>query len=79
MYYFSALLSLLAFTFNYNFFASYHGQSGCDAAAAHAKKRINLTTRDNTQFVKTNTNLAACINTLTGHSAITVDKLSEKM
>ena len=49
---------------SYNFFASHHGHSACDAAASHGKKRINVKARDDGAVLDSAQNLCNAINTL---------------
>ena len=64
MYYFSTLQHRYKTIIIYNFYQSYHGHNSCDAAASHAKKRINTQQRDNNIPFLTATDLVASINTL---------------
>lgn len=64
MYYFSTLQHRYNTTITYNFYQSYHGHNSCDAAASHAKKRINEQQRDNNIPLNTATDLVGPINTL---------------
>src|SRR5690606_25957164 len=44
--FFARLQQTVGKTFYYNFFASHHGHSVCDAVASHAKRRLNLFMRN---------------------------------
>ena len=46
MYYFSTIKQKHNKTITYHFYEAYHGHNSCDAAASHAKKRINIQQRD---------------------------------
>jgi len=70
MYYMSYLAErFVQLTFIYNFFESYHGHSTCDAAAAHAKKKINEYQRDNTTRLESSQATITIISELTSHQA----------
>ncbi len=63
----------------YNFFESYHEQSACDAAASHAKKRVNTTIRDTPQLVRTANSLSTIISTLHHHHAQPIQVLAKSL
>lgn len=69
MYYFSTLPQRYNKTINYNFYQAYHGHNACDAAASHAKKRINEQQRNTEIPIITATSLIESINTLKNHIA----------
>jgi len=71
IYYCSILSTFIPTT--YHFFASYHGQSACDAAASHAKRRINVTVRDQDLSIATADMLSMAINTVRNHKACPVE------
>jgi hypothetical protein len=51
-------------TITYNVYESYHSHNSCDAAAAHAKNRINTQQRNTNIPITTTINLVTSINTL---------------
>lgn len=63
---------------SYNFFASHHGQSGCDGAAASGKRRIRVIARDEKLVMDTAVKLVDAINTLKNTSATPVTIYDEE-
>ncbi len=76
-------LSFLSTIYNieivYNFFDSYHGQRACDAAASHAKRRINTTVRNAPQTVRTANTLATIVVSLHHHYAEPLEVLDHSL
>ena len=70
MFYFSLFSQHINTT--YHFFESYHGQSACDAAASHAKRRINVLARDDRKIMEHASTLSEAINTVRCHRATPV-------
>ena len=56
----------------YNFFPAYHGCNVCDAAASHAKKKINDNSRNYRQSIGNPKIILEKINQLTNHQATSI-------
>ncbi len=76
LFYLSTIYSV---NISYNFFESYHGQSACDAAASHAKKRINKTIYNQATVVSTANSLSTIISTLNYHHAQLIQILAKSL
>lgn len=63
---------------SYNFFASYHGYSRCDAIAAHSKKKTNVIARDEKKVMDTAVKLCEAINLLKNTTATPVHIYDEE-
>jgi hypothetical protein len=61
--------AIYKFEISYNFFASYHGHSACDAAASHAKRAYIRAELDNDMVVTQAEQLQKIISTIQNHSA----------
>lgn len=70
MFYYSTIKERYNINLTYNFYESHHGHNICDAAAAHAKKIIDVTQRDKNKPAWTAEDLAEMINKAKKHSAI---------
>ena len=57
-----------------NYFISNHGNNACDAAAHHAKQRLNEYQRNQNVGLYSNEEIAKTITTLNNHSATTTPK-----
>ncbi len=69
MYYFSTFKQQYNKEITYHFYQSYHGHNSCNAAASHAKKRINTYQQDRDIPFLTAIDLVGSINTLRNHEA----------
>jgi len=75
IYFLSHFQADIGIPFTYNFFASYHGSSVCDAVAAQAKEKIKEWMAENRDTIHSNTVLAEIIGKLTGHYPIVLPAL----